>query len=306
MVLSDAIERARSALNVASQAGRMQHARSLGDEDFLATVRKRAHVERAAVPANQTADLSGADGVWAFMASLAGRSVLDAIKRYALILPSNANHFVLASGVVADEVAEGAPKAVSRANLSPESLTEKKVVGLVVASKKLLSEPSKLAEKMLRAELESAVIAASNTAAFSAINTTPATAAGDPVGDLEAGLAAAADSDGYVVAASPADTRALALASEGRMGVRGGDYLEGVTVVPVAGVTDMIIIPASRVVMKDDELLLRSSDNATVEMSASPGGQPTELVSMFQTNSRAILLERRFKIHSADDAVIVQ
>ena len=308
-LVDDALRRAGAALSVA-QAASTTGGRYGRNDDMLAHIRKRAAVERAAVPAQQTADLGNAQGIPAFLGNIKHRNLLDALALHAINQPDGVRALVLASGTLAGPVAEGEAIPVTRSTLQGATLERHKIAALTVVSKPLLAAPGDNAQDLVQHQLETAVIEASNQAVLGALNSTTTTAAGDPVSDLEAGLAAVADSSVYIVAASPSVARQLAVASAGRMSVSGGEFVPGVHVLPVDGVDNLLIIPADRVVVDAGDFELRTSESATVEMRDDPTGDSTapaaaETVSMFQTNSVAVIAAREFGIYAAADAVEV-
>jgi hypothetical protein len=131
-------------------------------------------------------------------------------------------------------------------------------------------------------------------------------ATGDPLVDLRAGLRAAAPSYGYVVAAEPGYVLDLSTRVENRgAGVRGGDFVSGVSLVAVDGLTGLRVIPASRMALWTTSLSIAPSSEADVNMSDSPTG-PSSVVSLWQSNCRGLLASREFKLAMDDNIVSVQ
>lgn len=310
-MINDALRRAGAALSVAQAASAGSAAFGGVNEKLLGHVRKRAGVEqRAVVPAQQASDLGSNLGIDAFLGSIRNRNLLDLLLQHALSLPDGIRAPILGSGTVAEPVAEGAAIPVSKSTLQDTSLSPYRLAALTVISKRLLQAPGDNAPKLVQHQLESAVINASNTAVLGALNTSSVAGVGDVVDDLMIGLEAADDSASYVVAAAPSAVRALAVKSDGRMGVRGGEFVPDVHVIPVADVDYLAVIPAARVVVNAGEFELKTSESATVEMLDNPSGNavtpgPVEAVSMFQTNSVAVLAQREFGLYAAVDAVEV-
>lgn len=309
-LIDDALRRAGAALSVA-QAASTTGGRYGRNDDMLNHIRQRAAVQRAVVPAQGTDDLGNAQGIRTFLGNIKNRNLLDALAQHAINQPDGVRALVLASGTIAGPVAEGEATPVTRSTLQGASLERHQVAALTVVSKSLLAAPGDRAQDLIQHQLESAVIDASNEAVIGALNSTTVNGTGDPVADLEAGLAAVADSAVYVVAAAPSVARQLAVASAGRMGVAGGEFVPGVHVLPVDGVENIVIIPADRVVIDAGEFELKTSESATVEMrddptSASTAPAAAETVSMFQTNSVAVIAAREFGIYAAADAVEVK
>lgn len=308
-LIDDALRRAGAALSVA-QAASTTGGRYGRNDELLGHIRKRAAVERAVVPAQSAKDLGNTQGIHTFLGNIKRRNLLDALALHAINQPAGVRALVLASGTLAGPVAEGEAIPVTRSTLQGASLARHQVAALTVVSKPLLAAPGDNAQDLIQHQLETAVIDASNEAVLGALNATTISGTGDPVSDFEAGLAAAADSQTYVVAAAPSVARQLAVASAGRMGVAGGEFVPGVHVLPVAGVENILIIPADRVVIDAGEFELKTSESATVEMRDDPVADTVEpgaaeTVSTFQTNSVAVIAAREFGIYGAADAVEV-
>lgn len=256
------------------------------------------------------------DSVWAttagralsqaFLESVAEGSLLEQLIRFGFSIPDQVSRVLAASGAVADVVAEGDPILVKHLDMSSFTPARKKAAAIVVLTQELQQNTSKAANDLFKRELTTAVLAAVNAGVLAQFTTvTPVAATGTALGDLTAGLAAAETATGYVVAAIPEAVRELALQADGRMGVNGGQFIPGVAIVPVNGDSNgtMRIIPASRVGVIDDGLVLRESTEGTVMMSDTPTS-PGQLVSLFQTNSIGLLLERSFAL--VHDTAIVE
>lgn len=256
------------------------------------------------------------DGVWgtaagrslsqAFLASIAEGSLLEQLLRFGIQIPEKVVRVMTASGAVADVLEEGDPKPVKHLDTSGLTPTRKKAAAMVVLTQELQRDTSKAAGELFKQELTNAVLSAVNAgvlAQFPNVINVPST--GTALGDLTAGLAASEPSTGYVVAADPAAVRELALQADGRMGVNGGEFVPGVVLVPVPSGSDgwMRIIPASRVGVIDEGLVIRESTQGSVMMSDTPTS-PGQLVSLWQTNSIGILVERSFAL--LHDVAIVE
>ena len=247
----------------------------------------------------------------AWLESIAPYSILDALRGRASLMP-DVGTVLLASGSVANVTTEGAPKAVTRVTLAPSDDEDKiKAAAMIVMSKELALSP--YASKVFENALRDAVIEATNKAALAALPKTSIVSTGTAWGDLQAGIAAAGPSQSYVVAATRELVIELAFASDGRMGVNGGEPIPGVLVVPhavenPAGDAPMTVIPASRVKLVDWGLRVRNAGHASVQMDSEPHMPPTGstvMVSLWQHNLVALLAERTFRILGADPAIEV-
>lgn len=305
--LSDQRAKARAFVEIARE---MIAAQNTGD----AVSRLKAHgddlVQKAAAHALGDDIWDGGDAAGlaaAYLATISEQSILDQIRRYARVLGSGMRRVMIASDAVGDVVAEGDPKPVKRVNLSIDELTMTKAAAIVVMTKELARATNDEARSLFETELASAVNRATNASVLTSLTTSATVSVagtGDPLSDLRAGLRAAAPSTGYVVAAPPSEVADLATRAENRggMGIRGGTFVRGVEVVVMDNVNGMHIIPASRLAMFDEGLKLRSAGHATVDMRDTPDS-PAQLVSLWQTNSIGLLVERSW--HLAGDAELV-
>lgn len=270
--------------------------------------------ERAAVGAevldSAWAARSGQDLARAYLSSIAPGSLLDTLLPLAQTVPMVSGQIMVASDATSSAVDEGDPKPLVSIDLAPDDLTTVKVAALVVTTAELARATDGASSAIFERELRTATLRGLNDALVALVMATaPAvvTRTGNAVDDLAALLAAAADSAGYVVGCRGHICRELALRSDGRMGVNGGSFVPGVTVVRLdsqdTGQPEMIAIPADRVIAADDGLRVRPSSVATVAMRSDPTA-PAEVISLWQSSSAAILLERQFKFLLSGTAAI--
>lgn len=250
----------------------------------------------------------------AYLTTLAPDNLVDQVARYAFPMPVTNQPVFYATGAVAEEVAEGAGKPLTRFTLEPIEEQPAKVAAIIVVTNEVAQSPGLAAENLIRRLLRDAVLKASNERLLAQLPKVSTSGGETAVESLRLGLAKAAASDGYVVAATDAIVRELALASDGRMGVNGGEFIPGVTIVRAleesSSSHNMTIIPASTLALRDYGLEVRSSGHATVEMQSAPTGNsatPTgaEMVNLWQTNSRGILIERHFSVRADSPAIEV-
>lgn len=287
-------------------------------EDWRAAAERQSGAGRvqsmtkAAVAAQSTTEgWFGADGriiSQAFMASLANRSLLDASLAVAMQIPFGLSRVQLLSGAGAGIAGEVAPKLATRVALTNVGTDYSKVAAMIVLSSELALSDAGSANRLFAVELRNAIIAASNIAFLAALTKTSATAGGTAAESLAAGLAAADDADSYVIAATYSQTRDLAVnrPNGSSMGISGGAYVDGVTVIPVAGLAKMTIVPASRLAIADGGTQVRDSSQALVELDDAPsGGAGAVQVSLWAENLVGIIVERSFKLAGAVTAVEV-
>lgn len=321
-----AVHRARSALDLAMSATptRGDRAKAFTDAAFslLSSTRGNAlqtlaehenlTLQKAATPGHSTLD-----EVWAspagsalaqnYLESVADGSLLDSLASSATIIPPGARAVMVASAAVGDVVAEGDPKPVRRLNLSIADAVPTKSCGIVVLTEELARLPG--ARALFEAELHRAVARAANDAVLDALidsSTVTEPGTGDPLNDLRIGLRAAPASSAFVVATRPGQVADLATRPEAApgFGPGGGEFRSGIHVVPVEGAPGTVVIPSSRVALWLGPLLIRPADQATVAMRDDPNS-PAQQVSLWQTNSLGLLIERSWHIAQADGVVVV-
>lgn len=318
------IARAQTALALA--AGDPGHSKSADFIDFARTLLAAADPESAwpmlrahQNPAIAKAAAATLDGVtWGvdaatlaahWVTSISPASAFDQIVRYGRAIDPKAGRAMVASGVVGDVVAEGDPKIVRDLDVTAGDIPRFKPCGIMVASRELARATGAAGRHLFEAELAAAVGRAMNAAVLGAVTDSSAIGAastGNPLGDLRAGLAVAPASDAFVVLAGPGAVADLATRAEARggMSIRGGDFVPGISVVAVDGLTTMVIIPASRAATTDAGLQVRSAGHASLDLRDSPTA-PAHLVNLWQTNCVGLLIEREIGLLLGDPAVIV-
>jgi len=318
-----ALSRARTALDVAV-AGESEGAKTKAFTDlaFAMLMHNKANIGNAlrAHPSSlvqKAAAHALSDDVWnnadaaalaaAYIGSIAEGSLLDQILRYGNPIPLKLQHALVASGFSADVIAEGDPKVVKHINLGLANVTTRKAAAIVVMTNELVRAIG--GRTLFENELRKSVTRAINASVLDQLtdsDTHSIASTGDALADLRAGLAAAGPSTGYVVAAPAVDVLDLSLRLENRggMGVRGGTFVPGVEIVAMDSITAMNIIPASQISVLDGGLQVRGAEHATVNMSDTPTS-PSEMVSLWQTNSVGLLAERNFFLAHAAPMVVV-
>jgi hypothetical protein len=247
----------------------------------------------------------------AYVSTLAPVSILDAlVAAGARVLPRiGRGRLLIATDAVGDIVAEGDPKPAVQIDLALAGIAPTKSAGIVVMTRELADIGGPEVVQMFESELAGAVGRATNAAALGSMldtNVIGVAAIGDPLTDLRAGLRAAPASAGFVAVAAPGAVADLATRVEnvGGMGPQGGRFAPGVFVVADATVQAMYVLPASRAAVFDRGLVVRSAGHASVDMRATPSS-PAEQVSLWQTGSVALLIEREWAVLAAEPAVIV-
>jgi hypothetical protein len=141
---------------------------------------------------------------------------------------------------------------------------------------------------------------------------TPTTGTGTPAGDLAALLAAFTGSvERAVLIMSSRNAVAAALSGDPFSTLTQTGGTAGVRVVAADSAGDVVVlVDTSRLVYADEgELAVKVSTEASIEMSDAPTGSSltptasTSLVSLFQTNSTALMAERYVGWTALDGAV---
>ena len=213
-----------------------------------------------------------------------------------------------------------AAKPLSSVSLNGLTLQERKAATVIAVSDDLLrfNNAAGLLENSLRTGVAAAVDSIFLTNMLA--GTTPIASAGNIFVDLRAAMDATGSGSNsrFHLVVGPAVARHLALASTtvgaaafSEMTVTGGVLPGGIVVHVSDALTDTgLLVDANALVANADAVRIRISQNASLEMDTAPGqsiatgsppapagaaGSPTPgLISMFQTNSTAILCERIF------------
>lgn len=240
-----------------------------------------------------------------YVASISEFLILEQLLRYGVTLPPNLPQILVATGFSAGTVDEANPKAVRTLPLGLATATVHKAAALVVLSRELANATG---TALFESELTKAIIRGLNEAALAALSSTSMTAlatTGDFLQDLRLAVSRSEPSEAYVIAVSTAAGNDLALRLENRGAtVRGGEFARSVQLVTCDSLQGILCIPASRVAIEDSGLTVKSSGEATVDLADTPSS-PSEQTSLFQTNSVALLCERRFRLATDCELVSV-
>lgn len=268
----------------------------------------------AAMQAGDLGTNTGTDElIAAYLSTRLTSSVIDVLLQTAPPIPDGMNKILISGGTSAGTVAEGHAKVHQRLALSLSDAPAQKIASMVVCTKEFLEAGGSAAETLVTTELGKALDSAVNAAiaaSFGAPTILPAT--GDPEQDLKAALAASQASTSYVVWVEPGIAASLAMSDRAAdtMTVAGGQFIPGVWIVADDEASGMTVIPAGRTMIRDDGLQVRRSQGDAVQMVASPTNASAEtpvattLVSLFQSNSIAVLLERRWRLVTQDVTIV--
>jgi HK97 family phage major capsid protein len=334
MTIAQQIGRAGAALETASRSREFaEYARCLmlakgNPESALhyagASSRRVVDAIKADVAGTTTGDLSVApyrilsEG---FTATL-NNAAFDALLADANIVPLHTQFAVTATDVSAAAVGEGLAKPLGALTLGNGTLQERRAAVIVAVSNDILrfNTAAGLLENSLRTGVSSAVDKIFVDALIA--GTSPLTASGTAASDVLFDLRRLMDSTGsgsnsrFHLIVGPGVARRLATMATTagntafQMTVNGGT-IAGVSVhVSDTLTTAALLVDANALVASADAVSIRMSQHASLEMSDAPGmavaqgsppapappagSPPSGLVSMFQTNSTAILAERVF------------
>ena len=250
----------------------------------------------------------------AFMSALRQVGAADAIFAAAMRLPLHPGRVVLFSSIAAATVAEGVSKPIRALRLLSTDMTPSKAVATVVMSRELIEALSSEAIRLLGTELRGSVALATDTALLTAI--TASASVESSGGNTWASMVAEIEelmhavelgivSRPFLVISQKA-MKGLAAAALANgvttLGVQGGE-LAGIQVVVTGGQADgtVTLVDASGLAVADEPIAVRASDQTSLDMNDAPSSNSTTptastLVSVFQTNCRALIAERNFAV----------
>jgi hypothetical protein len=271
-----------------------------------------------AAQAAGSADTIGVDinsGQWGqFYSQMRSLGVADAMQPFTVAMPAYQGRFVLMASVTAATVSEGAGKPVRRLSYSTNEADPAKGTAMVALTREVAMEAE--IQRTVRQELQRSIsqwtdaLLLSACAANSADSTTVSGSFQDWVDDLHELLqiVKGSSSSNLFLVVSPDLAKAICaqgLTAGLNLDWRGFD-IAGVRVMPsdAQGSASMTLIDARQVAMRLGQVSLRSSDEGSVEMDTAPSAtsstsvQSSTLVSLFQTNTVAILAERSATIEA--------
>ncbi|GGX89997.1 hypothetical protein GCM10007160_16790 [Litchfieldella qijiaojingensis] len=262
-------------------------------------------LNKAAVPADTLGSGDFGEGVLnaAWLTTTLELNLLDAlVDQGSVPLLPGVRAAIYGTGWTADSVGEGLPKAIRQSGLDIEQFAPQKVATITVATKEL--HDYEQFRQHMDAEHRLGLARGTNRAVLDTlVDSSTATTA-----TLEDALATAGPATGFVVAMPAGDVAVMALqaAKSGNtaFGVRGGLLAPGLRIVAVDDLDDTVVIPASRLAVRDFGMRVQTAVHASIAMADDPQS-PAELVSMFQTNSAAILSERAFILGGDFSGVVV-
>jgi Phage capsid family len=281
-------------------------------------------VVKAAVDAGGTAagtwgsDLSDPDytaAITAFLGSLRNVGVFDRMIADGAMMsvPLRSRYAIASGGLTASTISAGSIKPISSATFTSDTNTERKVVCAIVCTNEFLRIGGQAASNVLDAELRGAVAYETDLRFLTDItaSATPKSATGinsfsvrRDLGTAMAAMSSSSRSKFYVVM-QPAMAKSLATLSNAdgfatfpEMTPMGGSICGcTVLVTDACPSAEMIVIDASQIIAAQGDISMRVVTHGDVQLSStpdSPVGTSTVAVSLFQTNSQALVCERYF------------
>ncbi|MDZ4842924.1 MAG: hypothetical protein SH859_12415 [Hyphomicrobium aestuarii] len=285
---------------------------------------------RAAVSAGTTSDPSWAGSladyriaVSAFSDSMRSVSLLDAMMPFAARVPLRTRIVIATAAAVGASVAGAELKPATRLNLSAGDLLERKSSTLIVISEELIHAlTAGDAVDLINRELRGATARAATQELLGVIGTgSPShTSSNVPLDDLRAMLAIAAISGSpasrYFLVVSAAIAAQLATWPDSTTGgpafpqmTPSGGTIQGISVIatdaPIASAT-AFLVDAAQVALAAESFVISTAAHASLQMDDAPSAGATNLISLWQSNSVAILAERFFGVLRMRDEGVVR
>ncbi|OOG62223.1 hypothetical protein B0E46_13310 [Rhodanobacter sp. B04] len=277
-----------------------------------------ASVLRSAVSAGTVADAGYAGSLIGhtlvaagFIESLPAASVLDRLLADGVLrrVPLRTRLAISTVAATGQVVGEGAPTPVSSLALNGQDLDPMKTQALIAVSQELINGATAAGNVLLATELRNGVAAASDAAFLGRVvaGASSVTGSASPLADLGAALETvnvkATGKPYLVIDVHTANRLATKASSTGEqafplMGPNGGE-LAGIPVlvsdqVPAADSNGRkaLLLDATAIAGDAEAPMLDASDQATLQLATNPSGGAQNLVSMFQTDSVALLITR--------------
>lgn len=151
------------------------------------------------------------------------------------------------------------------------------------------------ASRIIKTELRAQVSKAANEAFLAMLTPTSGTAGSDALATIDAALAALGECQHVVIAAGHSFVRAVANASEGRIGLTGGTVFPGCEIIATSAAgSDLFAIAADRVALREEPLVMSPATEAAIQMVDNPQTGEQSLTSLWQNGLRAVIVLREF------------
>lgn len=297
-------------------------ANAIAAKSLMQTNPRIVGVTRAAVEGHALTAIEGYAQVSAsFIGTLAPLSPFDTVLLAARRLPLRAALVSVTGRLTGAATDAGGIKPVATLELDGSALDPSKVTTIVVCTDEVLRFAPLTAIAFLNGELRVGTANATNAwwLPAAAAGAASIASSGSPLRDLAAALAAISTGNllrpHWIVAPETAIALATYEAASGGqafpdMTVAGG-HIAGVPVLVSAEVPNdslgpqSIVLDAASFALADEAVQLRVSRVADIRMDDAPGSGPQSMVSMFQSNSAALLCERQLASKRLRDSAAV-
>jgi hypothetical protein len=249
----------------------------------------------------------------AFQESLRSESVFDAVLNGGMVrAPLRSRGFSVVTGITGGVVTERSVKPISSLVLASQLLEPRKASAIVVVSRELADFPG--SAQLFAAELTKGVVAATDNNFLAALiaATTPVPSAGATLANITtdfdvllSAITTSATSRIYYVA-SPANMKSIVTKGNvggqpayPTLGPNGGELFPGVVAIASDQISSSaaLMFAADAIVGNADALVPDNSDQTTLQLETSPDSPPsasTSMLSLWQTDNRALRMERWF------------
>jgi hypothetical protein len=251
----------------------------------------------------------------AFSESLRSLSVFDAMAADGMIpAPLRSRGVSVTTGITGSVKPEGQVKVISQLVLGSELVEPRKAAAIIVVSRELVERGDAPARALFESELQKGAVAATDSTFLAALvaATTPTASAGNTLANITTDLGVLIDavSTGsnsrlfYIT--SPANMKKLVLKANSigapafpSLGPNGGQIFPGVTAIASDQVpaATAIMVDATGIAGSAEIIVLDGSSQTALQMETTPDSPPTAtsvLLSLFQTDNRALRAERWF------------
>jgi Phage capsid family len=271
--------------------------------DFVRAVQEAGTTTGWGDPLSSTRNLPEA-----FLASLAGVSVLDTLLPSMLQLPPRTTVVSVTTTLSGSAVLEANIKPASQLALAATDLEPQKIAAYCAVTSELLKMSVPSALELLKRELRTAITKATNTFFLSKFASVPsfvssgiqASGFRQDLRTLLANVSSGADSKLFlIVTRTIAEALAVLPDTTGNQAFSGanGGSIGGITIVVADEATagEMILVDASQLAVAQEGFKLDTSNQATISLNTTPDSPQTlatSYTSLWQANMSAIRAER--------------
>ena len=255
-----------------------------------------------------------------FLESLRSLSVFDSALPLMRAVPRNVRAVATTLAATGAAVTEGNYKPVSELSLSGQTLAERKVATIVAMTSELAELAGAEAQSFFNDELRRATATATDSLFIDELKalTTPLVSVGSDAASVRADLAAMIAGMGLTSASRPFWILSVELATalslmqgaigseQQTFGPQGGRWMTFPAYVSDAlESTEALLVDAGRIAADGGTVLMDSATHASLAMADSPSEGAQSLLSLWQTNAKALKCERLFGFEMLGDAAVL-